>query len=146
MKKYVLGYAFNKDLDNVILINKNRPEWMAGKLNGVGGKIEPGEEADDAMVREFEEETGIHTTLNNWCRVTTLRKRSEFEINVFTAVTDKIFECVSVTDEIVSVYSVQDIHLLGKKEALIYNVPWQIEMSLAKLYNANPFIYDIIVE
>ena len=144
MKKYVLGYAFNKDLDKVILINKNRPEWMAGKLNGVGGKIESGEEAIDAMVREFEEETGIATKANDWMVVTTLYKSLEFHISVFTTVTDKIFEGTSTTDEFISIYSVQDIHLLGRRNALIYNVPWQIEMSLAQI--KNPFIYDVVVQ
>jgi hypothetical protein len=42
----------------VLLVEKNRPEWQAGLLNAIGGEIEPGENPHDAMVREFEEETG----------------------------------------------------------------------------------------
>ncbi len=43
MKGYVLGFAFDEDYEWVALIKKNRPQWQAGKLNGVGGKIEPNE-------------------------------------------------------------------------------------------------------
>lgn len=62
---YVVGFAFTHD-DHVALIRKKRPEWQKGLLNGVGGKIEKGEMAHEAMVREFKEETGIDTTLGQW--------------------------------------------------------------------------------
>jgi 8-oxo-dGTP diphosphatase len=56
---YVVGFYFSIEDDGVLLIRKNRPAWQRGRLNGVGGKIEEGETAYDAMVREFQEETGI---------------------------------------------------------------------------------------
>lgn len=60
MKLYVVGFLFNRNRSEVALIRKNRPEWQAGKLNGIGGKIETAEQPHDAMVREFKEETGFH--------------------------------------------------------------------------------------
>lgn len=57
--EYVLGFMFNEDESKVLLIMKNRPAWQAGKLNGVGGKIEAGETPIQAMEREFAEETGF---------------------------------------------------------------------------------------
>ena len=48
MKSYVLGFCFNTRLDQVVLIQKTRPEWQAGRLNGIGGHIENGELAADA--------------------------------------------------------------------------------------------------
>ncbi len=39
MKLYVVGFMFTEDEKQVVLIEKKRPEWQAGKLNGVGGKI-----------------------------------------------------------------------------------------------------------
>lgn len=67
MQEYVVGFMFDTPGAVVVLIRKNRPEWQAGKLNGVGGKIEPGELAYDAMVREFKEETGLyHTEWQNY--------------------------------------------------------------------------------
>lgn len=59
IKQYVAGFLFSRDLKNVMLIRKTKPAWQAGKLNAIGGKIEPGETEYGAMVREFEEETGI---------------------------------------------------------------------------------------
>jgi 8-oxo-dGTP diphosphatase len=40
------------------LLRRTKPDWQAGKLNGVGGHIEANETPDDCMVREWHEETG----------------------------------------------------------------------------------------
>lgn len=56
MIEYVAGFMF--DADKVALVLKNRPTWQAGKMNGIGGHIEPGEAPEEAMKREFREETG----------------------------------------------------------------------------------------
>lgn len=56
MTEYVAGFMF--DGDRVALVVKNRPAWQAGKMNGVGGHIELGETPEQAMYREFVEETG----------------------------------------------------------------------------------------
>jgi hypothetical protein len=56
--RYVLGFCFDDDCEKVLLIEKRRPAWQAGRLNGIGGKIEAGETPAQAMVREFAEETG----------------------------------------------------------------------------------------
>lgn len=55
--RYIVGFLF-RDEREVLLIEKARPAWQVGRLNGVGGHVEPDEVAYDAMVREFEEETG----------------------------------------------------------------------------------------
>lgn len=59
MLAWVLGFLFNEDRTKVILLKKTHPDYQAGKLNGVGGKVEPNETILDAMTREFLEETGI---------------------------------------------------------------------------------------
>lgn len=56
MQDYSVGFLHN-DYD-VALIRKDRPAWQAGFLNGIGGKIEPGESPHDAMIRECHEEAG----------------------------------------------------------------------------------------
>lgn len=72
MKRYVLGFYF--DDDRVLLINKLKPEWQRGKVNGLGGSIEfaIAETPIEAMVREFEEESGIKTSPRQWELVATL--------------------------------------------------------------------------
>ena len=64
-QSYCLGFAFDHR-GNVALIQKLRPAWQVGKLNGIGGHIEEGETATEAMVREFREETGRVTTEALW--------------------------------------------------------------------------------
>src|SRR6185312_1913393 len=64
MKNYVVGFAFNDN--HVLLIEKKRPNWQKGLLNGLGGHIEDNEHPIDAMIREFEEECGISSNNSDW--------------------------------------------------------------------------------
>ncbi len=57
MKHYVLGFVFNKTRDRVLLVQKQKPKWMRGRWNGIGGKVEAGETPMEAMMREGHEET-----------------------------------------------------------------------------------------
>jgi 8-oxo-dGTP diphosphatase len=59
MQEYVLGFMFDIPAEQVLLIKKAKPDWQAGKLNGVGGKVEQRETPHAAMGREFKEETGV---------------------------------------------------------------------------------------
>src|SRR6187551_1822550 len=71
MQLYACGFLFSPDRARVLLIRKRRPAWQAGKLNGVGGKIEPSDDSPlAAMTREFREEAGI--TIENWQEILTL--------------------------------------------------------------------------
>ncbi len=65
-KLYVCGFMFSPDKKQVLLINKLRPDWQNGKINGIGGKVEEGETPIDAIVREFYEETGKTTIISDW--------------------------------------------------------------------------------
>lgn len=57
---YVLVLAKKNWFDGqVLVIEKNRPEFQKGRLNLIGGKVEPGETANQAAVRELLEETGL---------------------------------------------------------------------------------------
>jgi 8-oxo-dGTP diphosphatase len=56
-----LGYVMSPDRTEVLLIHRTaRPEdHHAGKYNGLGGKLEPGEDVVGCMRREVREEAGI---------------------------------------------------------------------------------------
>lgn len=65
--RYVLGFAFAPKANAVLLFQKDRPAWQAGRINGVGGKVQPHDpDIYEAMRREFAEETGIHTRAADW--------------------------------------------------------------------------------
>ena len=64
MKHYCVGFAFYKS--EVLLILKDRPDFQKGKLNGIGGSIEPNETSVQAMVREFKEGTSVYIPDNEW--------------------------------------------------------------------------------
>lgn len=89
MTPMVVGFAFS--CGDVLLVNKRKPAWQAGKLNGVGGKIEKDESAISAMVREFEEETGQCISAGFWKYVAVLI-HSDCSLFVYTVNLDSIFD------------------------------------------------------
>ncbi len=56
-----LGYVFSPDRQRVLMIHRNaRPtDPHFGKYNGLGGKLEPGEDVLAGLRREIHEEAGI---------------------------------------------------------------------------------------
>lgn len=83
MQPYVLGFAFDTTL-RTALVRKNRPAWMAGKWNGIGGNVEAGETPRQAMIREFREEAGVSTAPDAWQHFASLRnEQAGFEMHCF---------------------------------------------------------------
>ncbi len=72
---YVVGFLIDRTRRLVVLIEKQRPDWQVGKLNGVGGRVEEDEAPIDAMEREFKEETGLCMT--GWKHAITMTSQSE---------------------------------------------------------------------
>lgn len=56
-----LGYVLSEDRQRVLLIHRNRRpnDNHFGKYNGLGGKLEPGEDVVSGMMREVREESGL---------------------------------------------------------------------------------------
>lgn len=98
MISYVVGFCFSEDLSTVVLIHKQRPAWQNGLLNGVGGKIETGESSIAAMVREFEEETGVATMPSDWECVSTIES-DEWWMYVFFCKSDAYVRAAQTTEE-----------------------------------------------
>ena len=98
-REWVVGFLFDLEAERVVLIRKNQPEWQAGKLNGVGGKVEPADASiESAMVREFREETGV--TVLSWQHFANL-EWEEGVIRYFRsfATPEIVKSCRTVTDE-----------------------------------------------
>lgn len=82
---YVVGFAFSLDETRLMLIQKIKPKWQKGKLNGVGGKIEPGELPIEAMVREFKEEARIETIQDDWTRFCSLEDYKGYSVYFYVS-------------------------------------------------------------
>ena len=119
---YVAGFYFSGCGERVALIRKLNPEWQRGLLNGIGGKVEPGEKLHEAMVREFEEETGARVEdWRSFCTATTEEDRLYF----FTARGDLDALYSAEKEEVVTV-AVEDIPTLDT----IPNLRWLIPLAL----------------
>jgi 8-oxo-dGTP diphosphatase len=85
---YVVGFLRDES-DSVLLVRKLKPKWQAGHLNGIGGKIEDGETAISAMIREWKEETGLDFA--DWREFCVLRG-PDYAVHFFAGVLDTLFE------------------------------------------------------
>lgn len=129
---YVVGFMFNSDRSRVLLIEKNRPAWQAGKLNGVGGKLEDGEDPNFAMAREFREETGIDTEAQDWAlRLFIEDLRTNAEIYTFTTV-GKIEDAKQMESEKPVVIEVDN-----PPDNIVPNLKWSLQFLRQNSYIGN---------
>lgn len=68
--RYTVCFLFDPTGQTVLLQTKNRTSFK-NRLNGVGGKFEPGETGPECAVREIREETGIELSANDLVHVAT---------------------------------------------------------------------------
>lgn len=129
MQLYVLGFLFNSERDQVLLIKKEKPLWQVGLLNGIGGKIEPGETASEAMHREAMEEADVDEQWKLFCEM----EGATFHVSCFYGIyahyglynAFKQKEC-----EILQVADTTLIQTGHSKYKTISNLPWLISMAL----------------
>lgn len=144
--RYVVGFAFSTDEKVVLLIEKQKPEWQRGLLNGIGGKIEaidalqePGKSLNssvNAMVREFEEEAGLRTVPDDWTFFCTL-EGEDFQVFCFHSHLEQLHEADTQTEEkVIFIF-------LGEKtdREMVQNASWLIAMAMS-----SDDIYPPVVE
>jgi 8-oxo-dGTP diphosphatase len=135
VKAWVVGFLFDDDAEQVILVRKNRPEWQAGKLNGVGGKVELGERIYAAMEREFREETGVSFIDKDraigipWQHFLSLTWEQGI-VHFFRAFAPRatLDECVTVTDEVIVSCSIRRLLTVGTFRP-IPNLLWLVPLA-----------------
>lgn len=153
MAIYVVGFLFTTDMNKVLLIEKKRPDWQRGKLNGIGGKVETSEDFQTALAREFAEETTLR--FDGWKFFCTLHigldKGPDAHDVYFAAATSGMVDLArSPTDEKVFLVRVDTIehnmialgwpmeHDGGGERAagpVLYNLPWLVRMAIDSLVN-----------
>ena len=59
-----LGYIYSPDREHVLMVHRTArlDDQQLGKYNGLGGKLEPGEDIVSGMRREIHEESGLTVT------------------------------------------------------------------------------------
>ena len=131
MQQYSLGFAFTIDGTKVALIRKNRPEWQVGKLNGIGGKLEPTDiNIDHCMSREFKEETGFDTNPEDWDHFAHIYfPNTESSIDCYRIFMNDLEASIkSTTDEQVIICKISELRL----QQLLENVELLIHLALAE--------------
>lgn len=125
-QSYVVGFLYNSNKTQVILVKKTKPKWQKSRLNGIGGKVELNENSTAAMVREFREGTGVITNTTDWTPFCNYYWEEGF-VKFFYAVNESYFIKVrTTTGEEVGPYYLSDIINHGH----IYNLNWLIPLSL----------------
>ncbi len=134
---YVAGLVFS--MPQIMLIRKDRPNWMKGKLNGIGGHVEPNESPLDAMCREFGEETKLIPPC--WKHFATLtdtftnKPQQPWLVHWFTATVPNVIHYIpeGTIDEPVGWFHIQDLHYYPLMPSLL----WLIHMALECINNPN---------
>lgn len=131
--KYTVGFLFSEEADFVALIQKNKPVWQAGRLNGIGGHIEEGESPEACQRREFKEETGVD--IDGWEKFCVLTGEN-YEVTFFVLFSERILECRTMEQEDVFILNVHDV----MKHNIVPNLRWLLPMALERNIMAN--VYD----
>ena len=131
--KYVVIFLFTEDLSKVLLIKKTHGPYT-GCWNGVGGKIENGEDSRDAAVRETEEEVGVDISLD--CKELVYMKfNNNVELTVFYAMVDPA-DVSQMEEEPIQWYPANQI--AGRLTPIALagdgNVPYFVSASIYELY------------
>lgn len=97
LKCYTLGILFDSNLNEVLLIEKQRPEWQKGFYNFPGGKVETDETSKECIIREFKEETNLDVT--DWLYIGRIINSKNYYVDVFASIHNGKEEVQQMTDE-----------------------------------------------
>ena len=124
MKSYVVGLVFD-EAGRVMLIEKKRPDWQKGFLNGVGGEIKINETPLEAMIRECKEESGLF--IDKWHLYDSVTFDNGVELNYFCSLVKKDFldTAQTLTDEKILInhhfYIIREVKLHNDIREMIFD-------------------------
>lgn len=98
-QKVNLIVVFSPDHTNVLMCRRRKPPYL-GKLNFVGGKIEPGERQLHAAYRELYEETGIPKEKIRLTRILTFDYPTQPSYNFLSVYTGCLSESIPLNEEL----------------------------------------------
>ncbi len=137
----------NSEPWKIVLLRKSyapehRLHWQNNLLNGIGGKLDPGELPDDCMKREFHEETGL--IINNWELYCITEKagggNTGDEVYFYKASMEnlpKLPECNDSGEKIELI----DFKTISSRNDLIDNLHWLIPMAFRE---HQPILAEVI--
>lgn len=126
-KQYVVGFLRGTD-GTVLLVRKERPAWQHGRLNGIGGKIEPGETPLVAMLREWTEEVGgPEHRWRQFCRI----RGGDYDVFFFAADYIAPLSAGPFPDynDVGERHEIIDLASIGQRDDLIQNLKWLLPLA-----------------
>lgn len=127
---YCLGFVVDPSGERVLLMEKRRPSWQAGRLNGIGGKVEGEETGVEAMVRECQEETGLSLPADQWAPLGAIAFEGG-QVHVYVATGD-VDAAQALTDE-----PMRPVKLSDAVNGL-YPLVDSVQEILTKIYQETP--------
>ena len=103
-------------------MRRTRPAWQAGRVNGLGGRIAPGESAASSARREVREECGVDVAV--W-REVLVWEDAEYVMHVLSAVSDVAREARTLEDQEIFL---ADVNALPHN--VIDNLRWLVPLAL----------------
>lgn len=146
MKPFVFNVVFDKQKQYVLTILKNKPSYLAGKYNFIGGKVES-EDTDNksAAIRETIEEAGIKTKPEYFGSIIQ-NKDPAFKqptiIYLFRDFTDNVFNATSKESEQVHVFRTYKFRELFEEKQVSSIIPYVFETALMLPKNSH---VDIVI-
>lgn len=141
MIEYAVGFLHTDH--KVALIRKDRPQWQAGFLNGIGGKLEQFEQPHDAMVREFREEAGRF--VGPWEHFLTLEgtKARVFCFAIYDEREEHIWKLKTQPEETeeVEIWSMDRLNTHHRSET-VPNLKWIIPLMMQRAKYAKPITIE----
>jgi 8-oxo-dGTP diphosphatase len=133
MIKATLGFIYTPLLDQVLLIQKSKPVFHKGLLNGLGGKTDPGETAAQCIAREVQEESGLVIQEEDWLQIGSL-KWTEWSVDVLVAkYSGDQNKALSLTGDPVTWYETNKL-----PANVVSNLNWLIPLGIDCLKQQHP--------